>query len=257
MSTAPGAGGGEDRPHDDAAEDLRGVRARWNTLGAEDPLWAVLTDRGKGGGRWDVEEFLATGRQEIDAVWVELTRLGLEPGTGSALDFGCGAGRLVHGLAGHVERVTGLDLASTMVRAAEDINPHGDRCRFIVNERSDLAVLEGEQFDVVYSCRVLQHMPQSLSHAYIQELVRAVRPGSGILVFQIPSEPAGTLVGRALRITPRWLVDRVRRMEMHGTTPEEVRHLVAAAGGEVIDVTQDASAGPHWISFRYTIRLPG
>src|SRR5947199_285592 len=42
------------------------VRADWTRLGAEDPLWAVLVEDGKRGGRWDVDDFLALGRADVD-----------------------------------------------------------------------------------------------------------------------------------------------------------------------------------------------
>jgi hypothetical protein len=46
---------------------LKHLRDVWATLGREDPLWAVLSSPDKRGGRWNVDEFLATGQAEIDA----------------------------------------------------------------------------------------------------------------------------------------------------------------------------------------------
>lgn len=238
---------------DGSEDDLRTVQARWDDLGRDDPMWAVLTDRTRAGNRWDVDEFLSTGEVEIDGVFRDLARMGVEP-RGRALDFGCGAGRLVHGLARHMDEVVGVDIAASMIRTAEEINRNGERCRFLLNTRADLSILDGQQFDLVYSCRVLQHMPPSLSRRYIGDLVRAVRPGSGVLVFQIPAAPSSSLIGRALRLLPAALVDRVRKMQMHGLAPTEVRRLIAEAGGDVVDVAADTSAGPHWESFRYTVR---
>ena len=40
-------------------------RQDWEHLAEIDPLWAVLTVRGRKGGRWDVDEFFATGEAEI------------------------------------------------------------------------------------------------------------------------------------------------------------------------------------------------
>ena len=36
-------------------------RQDWEHLAETDPLWAVLTHPGRKGGRWDVDEFFATG----------------------------------------------------------------------------------------------------------------------------------------------------------------------------------------------------
>ena len=237
-------------------QSLELIQRQWDIHGSNDPLWAVLTDRAKSGRRWTVDAFLQTGREEIDAVMVALARLGLTPGRESALDFGCGAGRLVQGLAQHVELVTGVDIAPSMVAKARELNRCGDRCTFLVNDRPELSILDGKLFDIVYTCRVLQHMSTALSERYIGELVRRVRPDTGVLVFQIPSEPSGTFVGRAMRIVPTALVDHIRRMEMHGLSPARVRELVRHAGGEVVDIADDVSAGPNWKSFRYIVRRP-
>src|SRR3954469_21607889 len=78
---------------DGAGMGLDQVREDWTRLGAADPLWAVLVSPEHRHGRWDVDQFLTTGRPEIEAVLGHLARLGVTPRWGEALDFGCGAGR--------------------------------------------------------------------------------------------------------------------------------------------------------------------
>jgi SAM-dependent methyltransferase len=243
--------GGE---HDARDAALEALRSQWDGLGAEDPLWAVLTEKGKNGRRWSVEEFLATGQVEIDELVAHLAAIGHRPGaTADALDFGCGAGRLVQGLAGHFDRATGVDVAASMVATAERLNRRGEACRFVLNEEAHLRRFADESFDLVYSCRVLQHMPPALASGYIAEFVRLTRQG-GVAVFQIPSRPARTAIGLAMRVLPAQVVERVRKMQMHGISPDAVANVVSNAGGEVIEVTPDRSAGPHWESFRYVVR---
>src|SRR3954447_8717775 len=91
------------------------VRADWTRLGAEDPLWAVLVDPDKRGGRWDAEEFLAVGRRDVEAHRQWLARLGLPTTWSTALDFGCGAGRLTQALAAHADEVIGVDVSAPML----------------------------------------------------------------------------------------------------------------------------------------------
>ena len=43
-------------PHSGQLDRLRRV---WERLGGDDPLWAVLSDSRKRGGRWDIDEFFA------------------------------------------------------------------------------------------------------------------------------------------------------------------------------------------------------
>lgn len=230
---------------------LSDVSRQWNRLGREDPMWAVLTD----GRRWDAEEFLATGEREIRAVLGRLAALGVEPQLNSALDFGCGPGRLVQGLVtAGFGQATGVDISASMLAKARELNRHGDRIRFVHNERSDLSFMDSGQVDLAYSCRVLQHLPTGLAHGYIREFFRVARPG-GVVVFQLPSRPAASPAGLVLRLLPTPLLDRLRRgMEMHGTPPEAVRALVAEAGGEVLAVDDDVSAGRRWVSHLYICR---
>ena len=47
-------------------DDLARLQRVWSSLGRDDPLWAVLSQPGKRGRRWDEAEFLATGRTDIE-----------------------------------------------------------------------------------------------------------------------------------------------------------------------------------------------
>jgi SAM-dependent methyltransferase len=232
------------------------VSRTWTRLGEEDPMWAVLTDAEKSGGRWRAEDFLATGVTEIEAVLARLAELGVDPGRGRALDFGCGAGRLSHGLArAGFGDVLGLDISPTMLAAARATVTE-PACRFEQVHGSDLAGVASDSVDLVYSCRVLQHVPPHLAHGYVREFHRVVRPG-GVVVFQLPTAPAPTPAGLALRVLPAPLAVRLRRgMEMHGTPERDVRALVASLGGRVLAADPDTSAGPRWRSRLY-VTTPG
>jgi SAM-dependent methyltransferase len=45
-------------------------------------------------------------------------------------------------------------------------------------------------------------------------------------------------------------------MEMYGIPKDDVLETIANAGGEVLDVRPDFSAGPEWMSFRYFVTKP-
>lgn len=227
----------------------------WNTLGDKDPLWAVLTEPGKSGRRWDPEQFLATGRIEIAELMTTLDGLDLTAARGAALDFGCGAGRLTQGLVdAGFEHVTGVDISQPMLSRAQELNRHGDRCTFLHNDAPTLPAMVTDSVDLVYCCRVLQHLPPPLAHGYLAEFFRVTRPG-GVVVFQMPARPAPGPVGVALRLLPAALLNRLRRgMEMHGSAPARVSSLVEAAGGRVDKVADDQAAGPRWVSHTYYCR---
>ena len=73
---------------------LAGQRRDWDELAELDPYWAVCTTQGRRFGRWDTDEFFATGEREVAQVLAEAEGLGIPAAHGSALDFGCGLGRL-------------------------------------------------------------------------------------------------------------------------------------------------------------------
>lgn len=249
-------------PNRPKADDLATVRSTFETLGATDPLWAVLTDRRYKNNRWDPEAFFETGRLEIRSLVDYLDGLKLTVERGRALDFGCAVGRLTQPLCEYFDSVVGVDIAQSFLKLANDYNRFGDRCRYLHNDRSDLRLLESESFDFIYSSITLQHMPPQCAKQYVSEFFRLLRPG-GVAVFQIPGgwRPFdGTFSWCVRRL--RWaMISPLRRVwkkalgrpiiGMHGTARREVEETIAASGGRLIDVLENQAAGSGWLSFRY------
>lgn len=188
--------------------DLADLGRDWTRLGLEDPLWAVCVDPARRGGRWQLEDFLATGRAEIAAAMSRLDGLNICRAQRSALDFGCGVGRLTAALSAHFESVVGVDIASSMIEYAQRIHSATSNCSFIVNDKPDLSLFGDGSFDLVYSSLVLQHLPPALADSYIREFVRVVRPG-GAIVLVVPETHRRTLRGMAYahisRRSIRWI----------------------------------------------------
>ena len=173
--------------------DLRQFRAlarNWEAIGDADPMFGVLSDPAKHGGKWDAAEFFASGRAHVETLLRMLTdaRAGFERGT--CLDFGCGVGRLTLPLAELFQRTIGVDVALPMIEAARRHQPPDLRCEFIVNRDPDLRRFESGTFDLVHSSLVLQHISADVTPVYIAEFFRIARPG-GLVVFQLPAETRG------------------------------------------------------------------
>jgi ubiquinone/menaquinone biosynthesis C-methylase UbiE len=242
------------------------VRRDWTRLGEADPLWAVHVAPDKRGGRWDVDQFLELGRQDVAIARDWLARLGLPVRWQRVLDFGCGAGRLSQALAEYADEVVGVDVSRPMLETAAKLDRTGGRCRFVHNEVPDLrrfddAGTNGAGFDLVYTELVLQHLPLDAIEGYLAEFMRVLRPG-GVAVLQCTTRPLWTLKGALWRFAPFRVVAWGQRvvlrypapMRMTALAPERLSAVVAEHGGEVVDsVTEDIPV-THWQSTRYVVR---
>jgi SAM-dependent methyltransferase len=172
-----------------STDGLRELEQRWDDGARHDAMYVILSEPEKKGQRWDEEAFFERGRIEIACVVEYAATLGVPRRRGRALDFGCGIGRLSQGLAPYFDRVDGVDVSSSMVAQAEAHNRHGARCQYHHNPAPDLGLFGDDEFDLVYSNIVLQHIAPDLARSYVADFVRVLAPG-GLLLFQLPSEPA-------------------------------------------------------------------
>ena len=247
---------------------LDGVRATWERIGHDDPLWAVLFWEGQEGGRWDVAEFFDTGERDVERFLEEARVIGAEPELGCALDFGCGVGRLSRALARRFQSVDGVDISEAMVEQAERlVGAEFPNCAFTASDRPSLAFPDG-RFDFVLSNIVLQHMPSQYAVSYVSEFLRVLRPG-GIAIFQIPSEELtrSASTNRAIRavinsLPSQWREElhrrrrprRERELPLYGIPREKVIRAVEHRGGHLLACIKDQAAGPTWLSYHYIVQ---
>jgi ubiquinone/menaquinone biosynthesis C-methylase UbiE len=219
------------------------LKNNWEDFGTTQPFSAVLTDFEE----TDQEAFFALGRQEVEDLLGLLQQVTWTP-HGSALDFGCGLGRLSQALSVHFESVLGVDVAQSMVDKATRLNTSGDHCRFIVNTQPDLSIVPTDSVDLVYTNLVLQHMAPRYETAYIREFFRVVKP-SGIVAFQVCDPVRGQFLKAH---APEWLLRPYRRlqgkpqgpaMQMYGMSGDHIDRLVASAGSKVLLQKQMDSPG--------------
>lgn len=228
--------------------NLDDLQRHWDAFGVRDPLWAILTDPARKGGRWTPAEFFATGVAEIDALVAEARRLGLPRRRRRALDFGCGVGRLTQALAAHADAVLGLDVAPSMVAHARAFNRHGDRVTYAVQAGPPLATLADRSIDLVVTGRVLQHIAPEYARAYVAELARVLAPG-GFLSFDLPSRPLDVPVLPAGALAPHAYHGRVHAGTVvpHG---DWARIDVTVTNTSAVDwpAGPPLNVGNHWLA---------
>ena len=232
-------------------------RQDWDRLAEADALWAVLTKPGTKGGRWDVDEFFATGEAEIAHVLTVAGPLGRPSRRAQALDFGCGVGRLTRALAGRFDVVVGVDVSEAMIDQARRYNGAYRTCEFRLNTDGDLRQFDSASFDFVYSNIVLQHL-RSVPEitAYLDELIRITRP-DGLVVFGLANRipfPYSLQVRRrvyaVLRrvgVSESWLLRRttLTPMRMTWMPHDEVLQFLQSRGTRLLEVeTAEGGVAP-------------
>jgi SAM-dependent methyltransferase len=167
----------------------------------------------------------------------------------SALDFGCGIGRLTQALAGHFEQVYGVDISPKMIELARQHNRRGARCEYRCNPVTNLGEFETGSIDMIYSWITLQHMQPRHARRYMREFLRVLAPG-GLLLFQYPSRPI-RLRSRLARWKALW--SRPQPMYMNGLDRKDVVGLLERGGSRVLNVQQDDDSIPGYHSFCYAV----
>ncbi len=173
----------------------------------------------------------------------------------TALDYGCGVGRIAQALADCGLEVTGLDLSPRMVGLAERWNRHPGRCRYAV--ASDAAP-DGAPFDLIYCALVLQHVPPREAARTLAGVLRWLSP-QGMAAVQVVTGPAatGTLRRRLWQRLPRgaWRAFyRLRgeadlaRVPLWPLPLRRARQAVRAAGCQLREVEANGMAGLEWRS---------
>lgn len=187
----------------------------WQWYGENDPYYGVLTksdfrisnltDTAKA-------HFFATGERHIETLLMALDGLGFHCDRKSALDFGCGVGRLLLPLARRFEQATGVDVSAGMLaechRNAISAGV-ADRINLVESDDS-LSGLRGRSFDLVHSFIVLQHIPCERGLALVRKLIGTVnRDGVACLHIQYSGFPY--IQGVGLKTTIRRIIDKLKR----------------------------------------------
>lgn len=156
----------------------------WNTLGETEPFFAVLTEDRFLRERMsevDREAFFASGEADITQIF-EL----IDFAPKSALDFGCGVGRLTRALTKRVDHVIGVDAAESMLRIARENVP----------EASFTSTIPNERFDLIVSLIVFQHIPVKRGEALLDELLDHL---DGVAALHFTFRRAGSFFRRFAR----------------------------------------------------------
>jgi ubiquinone/menaquinone biosynthesis C-methylase UbiE len=243
-------------------ELIDNLKKNWNNLADFDPLFAILIQNGKNRSRWELNEFFETGHKEIIQLLEKMNKIGVKLNYNAALDFGCGVGRVTQVLSNKFENVIGVDISDRMIEIANKYNTKSN-VKYCVNQTDNLSLFKDEEFDLIYSNIVLQHIPKQLTILYLKEFSRVLKK-NGLLVFQLPDRMRNILFNSLYNrnwfhsmIIPAVNIFRGKiktKIEMHPIPNAEVHSILKANKFKLIVETKNNNAGPKWISYTYYAR---
>lgn len=218
------------------------MRRDWDARARENPRiyinWPTVPDQ--------EEAFYASGREDY-ARYVRpfLEKMRFDPRAKTALEIGCGIGRLARCLAEEFGETIGVDVSPEMIARARAANV--SRARFVAVSGGGLEGVENASVDFVLSFAVFQHVPdKDAIRGYFQETARVLRPGG---IFRLHMKGLWTLPLGRLMVEAGFPEKRARfkkipyvRVRFLDTwqgcsvPPPEARQLCAALGLEVTDI---------------------
>jgi SAM-dependent methyltransferase len=157
----------------------------WQQWGEKDPYFGVFTDtkyRKENLTEEAKQDFFNSGDQYIQQVLITIKeKLYPNFSPNSALDFGCGTGRLLLPLAKICNRVVGLDISDAMLQESQknlSAYPHVS----LYKSDDQFSKLKGQHFDFVNSFIVLQHIPKQRVLNILEHLIQSVSiDGVGVI----------------------------------------------------------------------------
>src|SRR5438445_2111463 len=234
---------------------LKNLQTNWEEFAKEDPMWAILTDPQRKGNQWKPLEFFASGQADVGGLMAYLHSLQIRISFDSALDFGCGIGRLSQGLCRYFTMVNGVDISPSMIEAAKQYNQYGDQCTYHLNARANLKLFGDGSMTFVYTVITLQHIPTHMQHQYVEEFFRVLKPG-GVAVFRsLYSTTTRRFV--PARMVDLWRIIKHKGrpfMGAYGLPIGKVIKLIRAAGCNLIEIKispSDDETRFRWLATQY------
>nr|WP_314429081.1 methyltransferase domain-containing protein [uncultured Brevundimonas sp.] len=178
---------------DSSVAPLRDTDADWDRIARSDPYYGVLTDprfRTENLTKEALAEFFKSGEGAVKQAAKRLKSRHADFAPASALDFGCGVGRLTRALAAMTGDAYGVDVAEAMLAEARQHAPTSAAFGRELPERA---------FDWIVSLIVFQHIPPERGYRLLEALLQRLAPGGFVtLQFALYRDPvhAGAPGGR-------------------------------------------------------------
>ncbi len=244
----------------------------WRKFGSNDPYFGVITAekfRKKNLNEAALRDFFASGENHIAKI-LEIVRCQVtaDPAMNSAVDFGCGVGRLVLPLARRYGHATGIDISDDYIaEARRNCQKQGitnaDFCESVEQLAS-----EGRRFDLAHSSIVFNHIPWSRGRKIIGDLYALLNSG-GVMAIQVMHRHKRSHLRGVFRWARRsfapfnWMANVFQRrpifeplMQGNAYPLDELLPYLADLGAEGIHVRPDAITAGQSFAFIFCRKPP-
>jgi len=133
-----------------------------------------------------LKDFFTSGFSDVENVFSLINKhISQDFTPKTILDFGCGTGRLVIPFAKRAAKVVGVDISPQMIsEAKKNAKDHKlDNISFFLSD-NNLSKLKGQNFDLIHSYIVLQHINVNRGEKLIKKMVSLLNQG-GVGVLQM------------------------------------------------------------------------
>lgn len=104
---------------------------------------------------------------------------------GSALEIGCGMGRLMKPASMYFKWITGVDMSSKILDEAKEYLADIPNKSLYENNGEDLSIFNNNSFEYIYSGGVMQHIPyRDIIEKYLIEAIRILKM-DGLFLFTV------------------------------------------------------------------------
>jgi len=234
----------------------------WRKFGKNDPYFGVITAerfRKENLDEAALSDFFSSGENHIaETLQIVRRHVAADPALGSAVDFGCGVGRLVLPLARRYSRVTGIDISDDYIaEATRNCQKQGITNADFRTSVEQLAA-EGRRFDLAHSCIVFNHIPWPRGREIVGGLYAILNPG-GVMAFQVMHRHKSGALRHVARHARRsflpfnWIANVLQKrpvfeplMQGNAYPLDELLPFLNAMGAQAIHVRIDPTDGQSW-----------
>ncbi|MDX2256234.1 MAG: class I SAM-dependent methyltransferase [Pseudanabaenaceae cyanobacterium bins.39] len=149
------------------------------------------------------------------------------------LEFGCGHGLIIGGVAKYCRRGVGVDVSQAILRVAEYLNRDVPNVSYVKISGLDIRPIADQSLTFIYSIECIQHIEKVHAVKFFYEFYRLLKPNGKVLV-QFPDltkpEELDAWMNGTWKVQSERAYSDLTMMRIRYYTPEEIKILLERIG---------------------------